>query len=207
MRQWMVLMATFVTLGADAQAAEPWNLVDESDGVKIWTRELTNSSIRELKAETVLTVAAERIWSVLLDVESYPEFMPHVVESKLLKKLPDGYIHYQRLDPPLVSERDFTVRVTHTTDADTGVYERVWKETDATDTKPRDGVVRMPINRGKWVLRQVDANKTKVLYYVHADVGGAIPDWIAGRANRISVPKMLVAVEKRARAQSVAASD
>ena len=61
-----------------------WREVKERDGIKVWSREVAGSSIREFKAATTVGAALERAWTVINDIGHYAEFLPYTVEAKLL---------------------------------------------------------------------------------------------------------------------------
>ncbi len=52
---------------------------------------------------------------VLEDVASYPSFMPYVTEARMISQDGNDVVTYQRLNVPVVSNRDYTVRVEHGT--------------------------------------------------------------------------------------------
>lgn len=190
----MLCIVAAVVLATPAEPA--WERVGETDGVQVWSREVPGGRVREVKAETSSTASPAQLLAVLQDVEHYREFMPHVVETRVLEKLDDGHYEYQRIDPPVASMRDYTVKVSVKTGAD-GTLERVWSEANDKGPPPREGAVRLTVNRGSWKL-QPKAGGTLVTYHVYIDPGGSVPGWLANKANRKSVPELLTAVKKRA---------
>ena len=195
----MNLTAVIILAGALAAAdsADGWEEVNDSDGIKIWVRDVPGARVREVKAETVIPVEPKRISAVLDDLEHYGEFMPYVVETTNVQPLPNGHIEYQRVDPPFVDMRDYTLRMIITVDPTTGVIERAWTEANDKGPPPRDGVVRVAINRGKWTFKPAPGGKTLLNYYLYTDPGGSIPAWIVNKANTTSLPDLFAAVTKR----------
>ena len=69
-------------------------------------RDTTRSkAIGEIAASTAV------VHAVIDDVDSYPQFMPYTVECRVLKREGDSVLTYQRISAPLVSDRDYTLRV------------------------------------------------------------------------------------------------
>jgi len=59
-----------------------------------------------------------------------------------------------------------------------------WSVDDA-KAPPVKGVVRMPFLRGHWILwPSADGRTTRVEYQVHANPGGALPNWLVNYVSR-----------------------
>ena len=54
------------------------------------------------------------------------------------------------------------------------------------------------MNEGYWEMKPIDADHTEVTYYVYTDPAGAIPTFMANTAQRSALPKVVLAVRKRA---------
>jgi hypothetical protein len=52
--------------------------------------------------------------------------------------------------------------------------------------------------KGNWTIEKLTDTQTRITYYLYTDPGGSIPNWIANKANKQSVPDLLDAVRKRA---------
>lgn len=178
----------------------PWKEVDQIDYIKIWAREVPGSNVREVKAETIMSIPAKRLWQVLNEVEKYVEFMPYLTEGRILGPAgPNSHYEYQLLDPPIVDRRDYTVKVTMEEDPQTGEYRRSWELANSKGPKEKDGVVRVPICEGAWEIKQLGSQSSLVKYFVHTDPGGIVPAWIANKANTVSLPDLMHALKSRAK--------
>lgn len=176
-----------------------WELAENENGIRVWTREVPDSQIRELKATSVIEAPVGRIRKVLSDTEAFPEFMPYVEQARILDSGPGWRIVYQLVDPPLVSPRDYTIRVTTSHDENSGQYVRRWTIANHHGPHEQEDVVRVKTNQGRWILEPVSDQRTRVTYYLYTNPGGSIPGWVANQANSNSVPKLLRAVANRAR--------
>ncbi|OGQ84851.1 MAG: hypothetical protein A2289_04465 [Deltaproteobacteria bacterium RIFOXYA12_FULL_58_15] len=190
----------FVVVGllcSRAAQAQTWELVQDEDGIKVWTREVKGGSILEIKAQTVIELPAKRIWDVICDVQKYIEFMPYIQDLRIVGTHENGIYLYQRIDPPLVSERDYALKVVIEPDEGRGVYKRSWSPANDRAPEKNPDVVRVEINTGNWTITSMSPNSTKVVYYLYTDPGGSLPAWMVNKANKTSVPSLLSAVTKR----------
>jgi ribosome-associated toxin RatA of RatAB toxin-antitoxin module len=191
------MLLAVLSLLAATENPNPWQEVAEDDGITVWAREVPDSNIREVKAEAIVNAPAERVWAVLADTQAYPEFMPYVLETKILGKHETGHFEYQRIDPPVVDMRDYAVRVVLEADPAAGKFKRSWSPANDKAPPLMDGVVRVQVNQGSWTIESVGSKQAHVEYYLYTDPGGAIPGWLANKANNTSVPTLMRAVRNR----------
>ena len=88
-------------------AEEPWTLAKDAEGIKVYTRSVADSHLREFKAETEIQSNPERVIGVLRDANSFRRWMPDVVRSDLLFSSDKEQYHYvENAAPWPVSNRD-----------------------------------------------------------------------------------------------------
>ena len=188
--------------GCPVSAAEDvgWKLVSDDDGIAVYSRPISNSPVKELRATTEIPATPERVFAVLLDSDRFVEFMPYIVEVRTVARdSPSVWYLYQRISPPIVSERDYTLRHESVEDPQTGRYELRWEIANERGPKVRDRVVRVEICTGAYIVESIDGGaRSRLTYELHTDPGGRLPTWLADRANRVSVPALLRAVRRRA---------
>lgn len=177
----------------------PWEKAKESKGIVVYARDVPNSRVREVKASTVVATSTARVHEVVLDMNHYIEFMPYVEQVKLVGKQGDNtYFIYYLLDLPLVSRRDYTIRLKDYVDKANSFYQVKWVEANNRGPGEKDGVVRITVNKGSWTIEPIQGGKaTRLTYWLYTDPGGSIPAWIANKANTVSLPDLLTAVKKR----------
>ena len=179
----------------------PWQHVRQDDAMQVWARTVPESNIREVKAETVIDASIDRIWDVLDDVDSYAAFMPYLVEARQVPHEPGQKkekLEYFRVNPPLVSQRDYVIKIDAEQDRAKGEYVRRWSTAPHVDMPRRKDSIRLDVCDGSWTLKKQVDGKTKVTYWVYTDPAGSIPGWVANQANSRSVPDVLEAVRNRA---------
>jgi hypothetical protein len=188
--------------GCPVSAAEDvgWKLVSDDDGIAVYSRPISNSPVKELRATTEILATPERVFAVLLDSDRFVEFMPYIVEVRTVARdSPSVWYLYQRISPPIVSERDYTLRHESVEDPQNGRYELRWEIANERGPRMRDRVVRVEICTGAYIVESIDGGaRSRLTYELHTDPGGTLPKWLADRANRVSVPALLRAVRGRA---------
>ena len=197
-------LALIVHLPASGAGEVPdgWTVAAHSDDLTVFTRPHDGTSLRECKAVGVINAEPIVVKRVLDDTAEYPKFMPYVVETKTICHTNDGHIGYQRLSPPIVGERDYTVRVkceSRACQAGGTIYCNSWEA--ANDLGPAEikGVTRVKVTRGSWLLEPSPGGKTRATYTIFSDSGGGIPAFLLNAANKSAIPKLFDAVRKQAR--------
>ncbi len=185
-------------------ASGDWSVEMESAELTVWSRENAATGLREVKARMFVEDAPEHVWSVLADIEKHPAFIPHLLESRVVDREEAGAVFlYQRISPPLVDDRDYTVRVINDVDAERATYKQTW--TTANHRGPAAGdAVRLKRVEGAWVVEPGGKDGAWVNYWVHTTPGGSIPQWIVSAANRKAIPELMLAVKARVRQYAVA---
>ncbi|MBA2434958.1 MAG: hypothetical protein H0V54_07740 [Chthoniobacterales bacterium] len=192
----MIAMLGHVASSGALWANDGWKVVSESKGVKVESRVRSGASINELRAVGGIDAPTRVVRGVLEDIESYPSFMPFLIECRLLKRDADSLISYQRISAPLTSDRDYTLRVRNSDEAGGKVFRSRWEIANALGPAEQPGVVRVKINEGSWLLEAQDDLTTRATYSIYTD-GGALPAFVANRANQIGIGRLFAAVRKQ----------
>ena len=182
-----------------SDASDGWKLVNESNGVTIYSRPHPGSSLKEFKALGEITAPSRAVCGVIEDVDNYPNFMPYMAECKLLKRDGDALLSYQRISPRICCDRDFTLRTYRTswsTNAGT-VYSNRWESANALGPAKKAGVVRVPFCQGSWLLEPTADDRTRATYSVYTDTGGLVPPFIANHFSMTGIREIFAAVRKQ----------
>jgi len=159
---------------ASALASEGFVFMADDKGVRVHRREKRSGV--EFAVEASFAAPPEQVRRALLDYPNHKRWQKHLVENKIISRADDSLVVYQRLDLPVVDDRDFTLKVTWGADGPI-----LWKRfTVAKDLgpKPIDGVVRVTAHEGSWRLEPEGAAGTRAVYRFHFDAAGAIPSWL-----------------------------
>jgi hypothetical protein len=200
-----LLIAAFIVaeLCVVARAAEPetspgeWKFISDKDGVTIYRRQRALS--HESKSIADIAASTDLVRAVLEDLESYTTFMPYTVECRVLKREGDTIVAYQRISAPMVSDRDYTIRVRTDVKKTPGgtIYSSHWVTDNAAGPPEKRGVVRVNLCEGSWLLEPTGPNSTRATYLIYTDSGGLIPSFIKDRAGPAGIRKLFQAIRKQ----------
>jgi len=178
-----------------------WTLVNDSDGIYVYTRSKPNSDTHEALATTEFLVPPWRINAVLADYKHHPEFMPYISETVVLRDKPTRVSVFQQLDffPIPITDRYYTIRINIVPDQfGVGSYRISWTLENVESFIRKGRGISVPVNSGHWELRPIrNGTGTSIKYYHMADSGGWLPVWMINRAIIRTLPRMIRAVKKR----------
>ncbi|MBY6187641.1 SRPBCC family protein [Marinobacter hydrocarbonoclasticus] len=177
-----------------------WELASDKRGAQVYTRKVPGTPVKEVKMEALIDAPVEQVWRAISEIEHYPEFMPYIDDIEVMGEAQNGGAYvYHRVDPPLVSKRDYTLLIVNEEDVEAGSYYRYWTQMNQFGPEPKKGVVRLEICDGSWALERTEDGRTQATYWVYTDPGGRIPGWLANQANTVGLYDVLKAVEARAK--------
>jgi ribosome-associated toxin RatA of RatAB toxin-antitoxin module len=193
-----------------AEAAPEWKLVSKSDGIEIYERRQLGSDLKEFRGVGTFEVAPIVAKRVLDDVKEYPRFMPYVAEARVISTEGQSRLTYQRIAPPFISERDYTVRVQMETRPATGgtTYISRWQTANEAGPAEKPGVTRVKVTNGTWVLEPARSGRaTLATYTVFSDCGGSIPAMLFNATGKTAVSKVFTAIRSQAAQPKYAAGE
>jgi ribosome-associated toxin RatA of RatAB toxin-antitoxin module len=190
------ILALFV---ASVSAAPEWEKVSDKGGVLVERRPVPGSSIYEVRATARSPLLPAAIFETLWKHREYPEFVPHLKRLDLLMEDDDEHVTYEQVTVPLVTDRDYVVRLRKHVDAGAQRYEIQFNSTNDAGPPPDRQHVRVQRIQGSWlVVPSLDGKGSIIRYDVLTEPGGAIPAWITNRAQKEAVAALVHAVLKRA---------
>jgi hypothetical protein len=187
-----------IAFGAEPEPTPgEWKLNSDKDGVTIYRRPRGRAT--ESKAFGDIAASSDIVHAVLEDVDSYPNFMPYTAECRILKREGDSIVAYQRISAPMVSDRDYTIRVhTNVKKTERGtIYSSRWATDNAAGPPEKRGVVRVSLCEGSWLLEPTGPNSTHATYQIYSDSGGYIPSFIKNSAGPAGIRKLFAAIRKQ----------
>lgn len=171
------LIASFLFL-SHSLMGQGWELRDEDDGIKIYTRSVNNSDIKAVKVECELEATLSQLTAVLLDIPASNEWVYATKFCRTQKVISQTeFIYHSEIEVPWpISNRDFIVRIKIDQDNTTK------KLTVNGENLPRylsekPGVVRITQTESTWTVTP-KGKKLKVEFVLHVDPGGSIPAWL-----------------------------
>jgi len=187
MRKLLITLAIPLLL-IQADAPNEFSLEKDKNGVKVYTRKIEGSALKEFKGVTAIKTSLTSLVAVMDDTDSYTRWLHEVTQAKLLKAMN-------------LKER-ITYTVIHApwpvSDRDTATYSKISQhpktkavtillqgQPNAYPLQP--GKVRVPALKGFWQFIPSSSGWVTVVYQVHSEPGGSIPDAIAN-ATAIDIP-------------------
>jgi hypothetical protein len=164
-----------------AEPAQDWTQVDDSDGIRVWKREIPGQQLPGFRGEVIMATSVEALVAVLKDYAGHTEWMHRCVASAQLKDLGGGRsIDYNRTDAPWpVWDRDAVVDAQWSETPDRQLVTLSFKNANPGLHPLPKRTVRLPKLVGFYQLWRLGTNRTKVVYQVEADPGGSLPTWLA----------------------------
>lgn len=184
--------------GAEPEASPgEWKFISNKEGVALYRRQRTASY--ESKAIGEIAASTDLVHAVLDDVESYSSFMPYTAECRVLKRDEGSVLAYQRISAPLTSDRDYTVRVRHSSKKVEGgmSYLSQWSTDNAAGPPEKRGIIRVTLCEGSWLLEPMGPNSTRATYTIYTDSGGIIPSFIKNIGSQIGIRKLFAAIRRQ----------
>ncbi|MDP2273313.1 MAG: START domain-containing protein [Archangium sp.] len=195
---------------ASLALADDWKEVQDTEGVKVFSRSLPDRLIRSVKGTGIVDAPVAKVALVLLDDARAPEWVSSLAEARVVRQLgPAEYVEYNHVSMPLiVSDREFVTRVTMSVDREKRTVVIRSVPADDTEVKKTEAWVRGSLS-ALYVLESIDEGKrTRLTVEVDADPKGALPpfivnffqkDWsrdtIKGIRNQAKKPDLKVPVE------------
>lgn len=196
MRSIVLFFLFFACLSVFAGDSGKWKLVDDDKDLKLYTRKVPNSKIKEVKAEAFIKGTVKEACDILFDRLKHPEYFKYIEHSAVLKRTEKCDWSYNVIDTPMVTDRDYLVKSCEVKNPD-GSVSVTWEPFTDAKYPETDKRVRVKINKGYWKFRQVKPDRLKVDYYIYTDPAGSLPLWIKNIANKKAVPNTINDLEKQ----------
>lgn len=197
-RFWLLLLLLAAPLISDA--TEDWEEVKNQDGIRIYTRQATDSPIVMAKGIVVIDATPEAIMQVLDDNASHPMWIPYLKVSRQLQAVADKErLEYNLFDAPWpASNRDFVFRVIAVPGKDGHSTTFSMQSEDSPLMPEQDGIVRGLLLESRFEITAMASAKTRVELLFQADPRGWIPVWVVNIMQRAWPHKVLKGLRARA---------
>jgi len=193
----LFLLPTLLLLVTAAPAQE-WKMAKDKNGIRVYTRPSPQSAFKEFRGVMETDAPMNAIVAALIDVDSYPEWMPNAASSEVLSASGDTELTYRLItDAPWpVQDRDgvYTMRFERERDSEViVVHMGVVPELLPADPD----YVRIQMLEGYWRLQPLADKTVRVAYQVLTDPGGEVPVWMVNTTVVNQPFKTLTALRER----------
>ncbi|MFZ5723684.1 MAG: START domain-containing protein [Pseudomonadota bacterium] len=181
MRRFLLsLLLLCVAAPVAAVAPPPWEYSGETQGIKIWTRQIPGNPVKDFRAVMTVDAPLATVVATLTDVNTIPQWFWMMTEARTIEgsTLDDAYLYFAIGGIWPVSARDSVIRCTVAQDPATLAISI--NATAAPDRMPPvKNHVRIPQMDSAWTLVPLSKTQTRVELIGNADPGGYIPLWLA----------------------------
>ena len=179
----VTLVSLFFTLSTHAVSdSSDWELEKEEEDIqlKIYTREISGSSLKEFKGEMIVETKITTIAALFLDSKAAPQWMHQCEKFEVIEQTDPkkALIYFINGAPWPVSDRDAVISSNMSQDPETLAL-RIDVEVIADRLPENDDYVRIPRMKGFWSFTPMPEGEIKIVYQVHAEPGGSLPAWLA----------------------------
>lgn len=173
-----VVLIGVAQLVGDAPAE--FTLDKDKHGVKVYTRKIEGSSLKEFKGVTAIKTSLTSLVALMDDTDSYTQWLHNVKGAKLVQLINQKErITWTHINAPWpVSDRD-TVTYSKIVQDPKSKTVTIYLKGVADKYPVQSGKVRVPALKGFWQFIPNASGYVTVIYQVHSDPGGSIPDAIA----------------------------
>lgn len=176
----------FSTVGAMVFASftmadvSPWELEahDEDKDIKVFTRSVGDSPLKEFKGVTHIKADVSDFIALLKDPDVATSWMHNVIDFQVMESPSDtvNVVYTVNETPWPVTDRDAYIRSVMSAD-ENGVVTSALTAVPAYKEENED-FIRMPELKGAWVFTPKEEGMVEVVYQVHANPGGSLPNWL-----------------------------
>jgi hypothetical protein len=155
-------------------ATPEWKTVSSSEGITVEARPVTGSPFAELRATTTVAVPVEALCAGAFGTSLVDPKEPSLKSRRVISESPDERVAYDRISPPVVNDRDYTVR-THREQTDRGRCRVTVDIANELAPAPSPSVVRLEKLRCAWDFEPQPDGRTKLTYVMWADPNTSLP--------------------------------
>jgi hypothetical protein len=169
-----------ILAGFQGKAQSTWQLNKEKRGIKVFTKDSDSSSFKSIRVEGVFDGTWSKLAAILMDINGQVRWVYRTEKSYVVKKIsPTEVVYYTETTLPWpLSNRETIVRLKLTYDSvqKTG---RVISRHEPNAIPIKKGLVRVSYYKAIWHVRQLEANKIAISYFLEVDPGGTLPPAVA----------------------------
>lgn len=181
------LLLTAILIGmlpvANAVVGAPddtaWTLQKQAGDIRVYTREIPDSSYLAIKATVLIDAPAARIAELMGDGNGCTKWRSKCRSSRVIEAVSEHerYVHLVLDLPWPASDRDLVLHSVTQVDAPSRTA-TVSLVSDSSKHPPQKYV--RAESRGKFVIRSITEHQIEFTYFMHTDLGGNLP---AGSVN------------------------
>lgn len=173
------LLFLFLIAGMAVRGQPEWKLRLDRDGIEIFTRTPSASTIKEYRVSARFEHPLKDVFEFLADLEKRPDWVINCTGIDIIDTTVEGCIRYHvSYDIPWpMADRDLVVEAALALDEEAGKAHILTRHTGL-EYPLEEGVIRMPGYREEVILEEEGPASTRFSSSGYADPGGTLPAWI-----------------------------
>ena len=195
------VMSPTVVAALEGLAPEDWTFSRRLGDVDIYRQPINGSRFPAVRAHARINASAKALYAVISDYEHFRDFIPSVLDSRVLARQMSTLSVYQRLGFPLmVADRHYVIQVTENlVQAGEGLLRVTWQLDRQQSLSLTSGSAVVPdAFSGSWRLAELEQGRaTDATYSIHVEPGGRLPAWLLLSASERYVFQVIQAVRRR----------
>jgi hypothetical protein len=175
----LVLLGLGRAFVTQAQPPEEWHLEKDKDGIRVYSRHLTSSRLKEIKVNCEMAGYPAQLVAFFSDVDQYHQVIYKNNTARLLRRVSETELYYYAESelPWPAANRDFVIRLRFAYDPTAKVLQ-INTNAVADMVPPQAGIVRVSFWQAVWLVRPLSDNRMQIDYTFQADPGGKLPTWL-----------------------------
>ena len=156
-----------------------WKRLEEKDGLVLEGRPMEGGSLMELRVSSTVPFDVDTLCNAIFERASGPKSpdLPEIMARTVLKEGPNERVVYDQVSAPVVSNRDYAMRITREKASATRCQVEFKTVPEQAPPVP-SGFVRMTEIFGAWTFEELAPSKTRATYRIYSDPAGSIPKFI-----------------------------
>ncbi|WP_234734896.1 START domain-containing protein [Tellurirhabdus bombi] len=175
----LLIIYGFTLETAQAQQTSNWRLEKDKHGIQVYSRNLSDTKLKELKVVFELSGQLSDLLAVLSDADHLPDWVYGTRKSYVIRRVsPSEFYYHTEMNLPWpASNRDVSIRFHAQQDPQTKVL-TIRSESVGNQVPLQDGIVRVPYSLAHWTVKPLSNEQMHVEYIFRVDPGGKLPAWL-----------------------------
>ena len=176
---WVMVFFSMLFLSPKDIYSQPWNLVKESDGIKIYTRNELNSHLKSFRGEITFKADIKKVNLLIGDADNIEWWVKDIGYVKVLDFRKDEFVQYYLIYkvPWPLTDRDVAVDGRISYDSLTGARVVFIKPFPKAVAENPD-LVRIENFWEKWTIKPMGKGNIQVIFEGFVDPNGNVPYWL-----------------------------
>jgi hypothetical protein len=159
--------------------ANDWKLEKDSEGVKIYTRDVSGSDFKEIKVEFIVKSTLAGVSKIFNDIPSYTQWVYNCTEAKVIKRI-SSFEFYTYSVYSLPWPADNRDEISHSVQTQDALSKAITIKINGEKTfiPENEGMVRVESIHGITMITPLKDGDVQIIYQLHMNPGGELPPFL-----------------------------